>query len=444
VWPEDLILDLDSEADLGAAARQKPTSLRKSRLLRYLGPGLITGASDDDPSGIATYSQAGAQFGFALGWTMIVTWPLMVSIQLISARIGRTTGHGIAGVLRRYCPNWLLIGIVSLLLIANTINIGANLGAMADATRLVFGGPAHLYLVLFAGVCAAGPVWTKYARYAAILRWMTLALLAYIVTLLAVDVPWADALYRILVPTLAWSPDYLMMIVAVFGTTISPYLFFWQASEEAEDVADIPHRKALKRKPAQGPAALERISFDTMVGMAASNIVGLAIILTAASTLHPGGITDIESSAQAAEALRPLAGPFASTLFAAGIVGTGLIAVPVLAVSAAYAIGEALRWPTGLARKPQKARAFYGMIMLATIFGAVLNFTPINPIKALVWTAVINGIVAVPVMGIMMHLATRQDVLGQFVVTGPLKWLGWLTTMVMAAAVVAMGVAVFS
>ncbi|ALA17690.1 MULTISPECIES: NRAMP family divalent metal transporter [unclassified Chelatococcus] len=416
----------------------------QSRLLRFLGPGLITGASDDDPSGIATYSQAGAQFGLALGWTMFLTWPLMVSIQLISARIGRTTGHGIAGNLRRHCPKWLLLCIVSLLLAANTVNIGANLGAMADATRLVFGGPALLYLFVFATICAAVPVWTSYRHYVAVLRWMTLALLAYIVTLFAVDVPWREAAYRILVPTVAWSRDYLMMIVAVFGTTISPYLFFWQASEEAEDVSETPHRAPLKQNPGQGPAALERIRFDTMGGMAASNIVGLAIILTAASTLRPNGITDVETSAQAAEALRPLAGSFASTLFALGIVGTGLLAVPVLAGSAAYALGEALHWPTGLTHKPKNAKAFYGAIVIATIVGAILNATPVNPMKALVWTAVINGIVAVPVMGIMMYLASRRDILGPFAVAGILKWLGWLTTTMMAAAVVAMMMAGFA
>jgi Mn2+/Fe2+ NRAMP family transporter len=325
-----------------------------------------------------------------------------------------------------------------LLLFANTINIGVNLGAMSDATALVFGGPTPAYLSIIAFICATVPVWTKYKHYVSFLKWLTLALLAYIATLFTVDVPWGEAMWRIFVPTVTWNTEYLMMIVAVFGTTISPYLFFWQASEEAEDVDEKPTRKALKEMPTQGPAALERISFDTMAGMAASNIVALAIILTAAATLHTSGITEIETSAQAAEALRPLAGSFASTLFALGIVGTGLLAVPVLAGSAAYAIGEALRWRTGLAQKPKRAKAFYGTMVLATVVGAVLNITPINPIKALVWTAVINGIVAVPVMAIMMYLSSRRDVLGQFVVSGPLKWLGWLTTALMAATVMAM------
>jgi NRAMP (natural resistance-associated macrophage protein)-like metal ion transporter len=414
-----------------------------SGLGRFLGPGLITGASDDDPSGIATYSQSGAQFGLALGWTILLTWPLMVAIQMIVARIGRTTGHGIAGTMRRHGPNWLVLGLILLLLVANTINIGADLGAMADAMQLVLGGPWYLYLLFFTAICAAGPIWTKYARYVAVLKWLTVSLLAYVATLFIVHVPWSEALFRIVVPAWQWNSDYLMMVVAIFGTTISPYLFFWQASQEAEDVAETAHREPLKNKPSQGPSALERIQYDTMGGMAVSNIVALAIIWTAASTLYPNGIHNIESSAQAAQALEPIAGSFASGLFALGIIGTGLLAVPILAGSAAYALGEALRWRTGLAQKPADAKAFYGALGLATVVGALINVIGINPMKALVWAAVINGITAVPVMGMTMLLSARQDVLGEFVVTGLLKFLGWLATILMAAAVSALIVTFF-
>jgi NRAMP (natural resistance-associated macrophage protein)-like metal ion transporter len=415
----------------------------RSRLRRIIGPGLITGASDDDPSGIATYSQTGAQFGYALGWALVVTYPLMAAVQMISARIGRTTGHGIAGNLRRYYPRWLLNAVVALLLVANTINIGADLGAMADATRLVLGGPGAAYLVGFAAFCAITQVVMSYPRYVAVLKWLSLALLAYVVTLVLVKVDWSEALLRLVVPQFSWSAGYLTTIVAVLGTTISPYLFFWQASEEAEDVAETPEREALTEHPEQGKAELQRIEYDTLGGMAASNLVALAIVFATAATLHRAGITDIQTSAQAAEALRPIAGSGATIIFTLGIVGTGLLAVPVLAGSAAYALGEAGGWPVGLARKPLQAKAFYGAIVFATAVGMVINFTPINPIKALYWTAVINGVVAVPVMAIMMLLTARADVMGRFTVRGPLRWLGWLATAVMAAAVVAMALTSF-
>jgi NRAMP (natural resistance-associated macrophage protein)-like metal ion transporter len=427
----------DPEAPPPGAAKSKP------RLLSILGPGLITGASDDDPSGIATYSQAGAQFGYGLGWTMVAIYPLMSAVQMISARIGRTTGHGIAGNLRRHYPNWVANGIALLLLMANTANIGADLGAMADATTLVLGGPDHFYLVLFGAVCAFVPVFMKYTRYVAILKWLTVALLAYVATLFMVRIPWGEALSGMLLPSLTWDRAYLTTIVAVIGTTISPYLFFWQASEEAEDVREIPRRKALKSAPMQGEAALFRIELDTLTGMAASNFVALAIILTTAATLHAEGVTNIETSAQAAAALRPIAGSYASVIFALGIIGTGLLAVPVLAGSAAYAIGEASRWPTGLARKPKKAKAFYGTMVVATLVGMILNFSPINPIQALYWSAVINGVVAVPVLTITMLLSARPQIMGPFIVTGWLRALGWLTTALMATAVAAMCAAAF-
>lgn len=408
------------------------------RLGDIFGPGLITGASDDDPSGIATYSQAGAQFGYGLGWTMVFTYPLMSSVQMISARIGRTTGHGIAGNLRRHYPAWLTTSLVSLLLVANTINIGADLGAMADATALVSGLPAPIFLLAFAAFCALSEVFMRYGNYVRVLKWLTLALGAYVITLFLVDIPWGRALTGLVVPDVTFNEAALVMIVAIFGTTISPYLFFWQASQEAEDVHEFDDREPLKCAPQDGRAELMRIEVDTFAGMAASNLVALAIILTAAATLNANGITDINTSAEAAAALEPVAGAYASTVFALGIVGTGLLAVPVLAGSAAYALGEALRWPVGLDRKPRRAKAFYGTIVAATAVGALMNFTPIDPIKALYWAAVINGVVAVPVMAVMMLMAQRKSIMGVFTIVGPLRLFGWIATVAMAAAVAAM------
>lgn len=412
----------------------------KPRLLDVLGPGLITGASDDDPSGIATYSQAGAQFGYSLSWTMLLTYPLMAAVQMISARIGRTTGRGLAGNLRQHYPSWLLLMFVSLLAAANTINIGADLGAMADSTSLVLGGPKAVYVVVYGGVCIGLQVLLQYTRYVSYLKWLTLALLAYVATLFMVDVHWGEALRQFVVPSFTWKTEYIQTIVAVFGTTISPYLLFWQASQEAEDIRAVPHRQVLKRAPDQGEDALKRIELDTLIGMGVSNFIALAIILTTAATLNVSGVTDIQTSAQAAEALRPIAGDYAATIFALGVLGTGLLAIPVLAGSAAYAVGEARKWPIGLARQPKEAKAFYAAIVMATAVGVILNFTPINPIKALYWCAVINGIVAVPVMALMMLMAANAKIMGKFTIGGWLKGLGWIATATIATAAVAMGV----
>jgi NRAMP (natural resistance-associated macrophage protein)-like metal ion transporter len=323
----------------------------KPRLLNVLGPGLITGASDDDPSGIATYSQAGAQFGYALSWTMLFSYPLMSAVQMISARIGRTTGHGIAGVLRLHYSNWLLQGIVVLLLLANTINLGADLGAMADAVNLLVPGPRWPLILLFAGVCIYMQVFLQYARYVAVLKWLTLALFGYFAVLVTAKVDWGRLAVDVVLPRPGLDAASLTTIVAILGTTISPYLFFWQSAEEVEDLHAHPRRQDLFDAPEQGPAALRRIEVDTVVGMGLSNIVALAIMATTAATLHANGITDIQTSADAAQALRPIAGDLAFVVFAIGIVGTGLLAVPVLAGSAAYALGEARRWPTGFSRR---------------------------------------------------------------------------------------------
>jgi NRAMP (natural resistance-associated macrophage protein)-like metal ion transporter len=410
----------------------------KPRLLHVLGPGLITGASDDDPSGIATYSQAGAQFGYGLTWTMLFTYPLMSAVQMISARVGRTTGRGLAGNLRVHYPEWLLQGVVAVLLIANTINLGADLGAMADASRLLLPGPAWLFIVLFAAICVYMQVFLQYTRYVAVLKWLTLALFAYFAAVVTIKIDWGEFANGLFLPKLDKAKDYLTTVVAVFGTTISPYLFFWQAAEEVEDIKAYPHREDLVDAPEQGRAALKRIELDTLIGMAFSNLVALAIMVTTAATLHKNGTTDIQTSAQAAEALRPIAGQLAFAVFALGIVGTGLLAVPVLAGSGAYALGEARRWPTGFSRNWQEAKAFYATVALATLVGMVMNFSGIDAIKALYWSAVLNGIVAVPVMTTMMLMAARSDIMGRFAVGGILKLLGWIATSVMAAAVVAM------
>lgn len=402
-----------------------------------LGAGLITGASDDDPSGIATYSQAGASFGYQLAWTLLFTYPLMVVIQEVSARIGRVTGKGVAGNLRQHYPRWLLHLIVLLLLFANTLNLGADLGAMAEAARLLVPPmPQPVWIVLFGILCAVTQMWLSHERYVAVLKWLTLVLLSYFGVLAVIHLPWAQVLRGALMPSLSLNGQFWLMVIAILGTTISPYLFFWQAAQEVEDTKAHRYRVPLLQNPAQGPSALARIRLDTLVGMGVSNLVGLAILITAAATLHQSGTHEIQTAAQAAQTLRPIAGEFAFLLFALGIVGTGLLAIPVLAGSAAYALGEARRWPVGLARKPLQAKAFYGTIIVAIVIGAIANVLAISPMRALVWAAVINGIVAVPVMALLMRMAVNTKVMGRFTVSGRVLWLGWLATGVMAAAAV--------
>jgi Mn2+/Fe2+ NRAMP family transporter len=399
----------------------------RPRLADVLGPGLVTGASDDDPSGIATYSQAGAQFGYSLIWSLLFTYPLMCAIQMISADIGRVTGKGLAANMRRHYSSWLLYPLVGLLILANVINLGADLGAMGAAIGLILPGPQWLYIGAFALVIALMEVYMRYARYASVLRWLTLSLLAYVATVFAVGVPWPTVALNLVVPHIEWT-----------GTTISPYLFFWQASEEVEDEKEDPAAEPLLTAPAQAPRQLARIKLDTLVGMAASNLVALFIMLTTAATLHAHGVTTIETSADAAKALQPIAGEFTFVVFALGIVGTGLLAVPVLAGSAAYALGEALEWRVGLAEKPGRAPAFYWAIAAAVVVGALLNFSPLDPVRALFWSAVVNGVAAVPIMFMIMHMASRRGVMGEFALKPWLKTLGWIATAVMAAAAIGM------
>jgi NRAMP (natural resistance-associated macrophage protein)-like metal ion transporter len=412
--------------------------LEPPKLLQVLGPGLITGASDDDPSGIATYSQAGAQLGYSLGWVLVLTWPLMCAIQEISARIGRVTGRGIAGVLKRHSPAPVLYLLVALLVVANTINLGADLGAMGAALQLLIGGPLLLYVAAFGVLSLLLEIFVRYSRYVAWLKWLTLSLFAYVGVAFVVHMPWATVAYHLVVPDISLKAGYLTVLVAILGTTISPYLFFWQAEEEVEDVKARDHARPLERAPEQSKMEFRRIRIDTYLGMFFSNLVALFIVITTAATLNAHGMTDIQTSSQAALALKPIAGPFVFLVFALGIIGTGLLAVPVLAGSSAYAVGEAFGWHVGLARKLARAPRFYAMVAGAFAVGVALNFVHIDPIKALFWSAVINGVVAVPVMAMMMLLSSRRAVMGPFVLPWPLKAMGWLATAVMAAAAIGM------
>jgi len=413
--------------------------LTDNATLKSLGPGLITGAADDDPSGIATYSQAGAQFGFNTLWTLVLTYPFMVGIQLVSARIGRVTGLGLAANIRRAYSPALLYSIVALLLVANVINIAADIAAMGEAMRLVTGaGSAHLYSLGFGVLCLALQVLMPYSLYVRYLKWLTMGLLAYVATVFAVHIPWAEVARRTVWPDFTFTKESVALIVAIFGTTISPYLFFWQASQEVEEIRADGGTRALRSKPRDATAQLRRIKADTVIGMGFSNLVAFFIILTTAVTLGAHGVTTIQTSAQAAEALRPVAGEFAFILFALGIIGTGMLAVPVLAGSGAYAVTESFRWRNGLDLKVVQAREFYGIIALATLGGMALNFAPIDPIKALVLSAQINGVIAVPIMAVMMLLAHNRRIMGQYTLSARHLAVGWVGVAVMLVAVVAM------
>jgi NRAMP (natural resistance-associated macrophage protein)-like metal ion transporter len=409
---------------------------------QQLGPGLVTGAADDDPSGIATYSQAGAQFGYGLMWTMVLCYPLMSAVQLVSAHIGRVTGAGLANNLVRTFPRQLVGLLIGILLIANIINIGADLSAMAAAARLVVGGGEHGFVILFALVSTALQLFVPYRRYASILKWLTLSLFAYVAVLLVVRTDWPAALRGAVWPSVL-GQDAVLTVVALFGTTISPYLFFWQSSQEAEDLATSKHRP-IKREPRSATRQFRRMRFDTLTGMAFSNLIALAIIMAAAATLNRHGITRIGSAADAAQALRPVAGQFAFALFAIGIVGTGFLAVPVLAGSAAFAVAEIFGWKEGLEYQPQQAAGFYSIIVAATFIGVLIDWSPVDPMRALFWSAVLNGVAAVPLMIAMMVVVSRREVMGRFTAARPLLVLGWATTVAMTAASAAMLVGMFA
>lgn len=412
-------------------------------ITRRLGPGLITGAADDDPSGIATYSQAGSQFRFGLVWTLLLTTPLMIGIQMLSARIGWVTQEGLAANIAKICPRWLTLSLVILLVAANTINIAADLGAMGEAVHLLVGGHVAPYIIGFGLLSVASQVYFSYERTVRILKWLTLALFSYVAVILSVSVPWKQVIYESIEP---WSfvpqgtslNDYASIVVAVLGTTISPYLFFWQAAQEVEDNLRRPDTAELRTHPDYAAEHLARIKEDTYIGMLFSNGIALCIVLATAITLNEHGITNILTAAQAADALKPIAGEFAFAVFALGIIGTGLLAVPVLAGSAAFAVSEVFVWKAGLSHGFQEARGFYAIIIAATAIGAVMGALEVDPIKALVWSAIINGIISVPIMIVMMLIGQSESIMGELTMSRRHRFLGWAATGIMTLAVVFM------
>jgi NRAMP (natural resistance-associated macrophage protein)-like metal ion transporter len=414
------------------------TLKRAKKFADQLGPGLITGAADDDPSGIATYSQAGAQFGAGMLWVLAFTTPLMIGIQMVSARIGWVTGRGLAANICRVMPRWVAISLVAMLVFANTLNIAADISAMGEALQMVIGGPEHGHAVLFGSLCAALPVWLSYDSMVRVLKWLTLALLAYVGVVLVLHVNWERVLMQTLIPSFQGGGDYWMMIVAVLGTTISPYLFFWQAAQEAEQRQRMNDDHAIAQNARFLREHLSRIKLDTIIGMVFSNVIAFCVMLATAMTLNQHGITDIQTTRQAAEALRPIAGEFAFAMFALGIIGTGMLAVPVLAGSAAYAVADVFEWRSGLDHTLGEAKGFYGVLIAATVVGTLIDFTSLDPIKALVWSAVVNGVIAVPIMAVMMRLGNNRTILGKYTLTRRHQFFGWLATAVMLAAIIAM------
>ena len=403
--------------------------------LAKLGPGLITGVADDDPSGIATYSQAGAQFGLDMLWTMPVAYPLMSAIQSMCGRLGRVTGKGLSANIKENFPPIVLKVLVLLLLIANTLNIAADVAAMGEVGELVSGIGRHWMTLGFVLTTLLLQIFIPYHRYVMFLKWLTISLLAYGAVLFTIHVPWREVISHTVWPRFTLNASAATVIVGVFGTTISPYLFFWQASEEVEDMRGAP---PLLDNPGVAGSELKRISRDTWSGMLYSNLAAYFIILATALTLHASGITQINTAAEAATALRPLAGNFAFLLFTLGILGVGLIGVPVLAGSAGYAMSEAMGWKWGLERTAKDARGFYAVIIVSVLAALAIQYTPISPMRALFWSAVINGLVAVPLMVVLILLVSRPKVMGAFTASKPIIALGWITTALMAAAGIGM------
>ena len=425
-------------SETAAATPSFRQRLRSVARLNQLGPGLITGAADDDPSGIATYSQGGAQFGFGLLWTLVLTFPLMAAIQLVSAHIGRVTGKGLAKNMTEVMPHWLVTALVALLFLANTINVGADLAAMGEAAKLVAGFGQHEFTILFAIVSVLLQMFVPYKRYARFLTVLTLSLFAYVAVVFMIHLDWSAVGLGMIGIHANLSPAAATTIVAIFGTTISPYLFFWQSAEEVEELNHHSEEKPLTEDPAEAPGAFSRMRVDTIAGMAVSNLVALAIMISTAATLHAAGKTDIQTAAQAAQALEPLAGKFAFLLFSLGIIGTGMLAIPVLAGSAAYAVSETRDWKAGLDNMPWEAKGFYTVIAAAVALGLIIDYSGFDPIKALYWSAVVNGVIAVPMMAAMMFVASSRKKMGAFTAGPTLSILGWASTLVMAAATVTM------
>jgi NRAMP (natural resistance-associated macrophage protein)-like metal ion transporter len=406
--------------------------------LARVGPGLITGVADDDPSGIATYSQAGAQFGLNMLWTMPLAYPLMAAIQSLCARIGRVTGKGLAANIGVAFPPLVLRVVVCLLLFANTLNIAADVAAMGETAELISGFNRHLMTGFFVVLTVLLQVFIPYHRYVRFLKWLTVSLLAYAAVLFTVHVPWGEVVRRTFWPHFSANSAAAAVIVGVFGTTISPYLFFWQASEEVEEMHGHSPAVSLLQDETAAKRELRRIQWDTWSGMLYSDLAAFFIILATAVTLHVSGVTDITTAAQAASALRPLAGDFAFVLFGAGILGVGLIGVPVLAGSGAYALCEAMGWNWGLGRKATDARGFYGVIAVSVFAGLLIQYSPISPMKALFWSAVINGVVAVPLMIVILLLVAKKSIMGRYTANRWILFLGWLATLLMGVAAVFM------
>ena len=417
---------------------QREITLARQPWWKALGPGLITGAADDDPSGIATYSQGGAQFGFNIAWTVVLTYPLMVGIQVASARIGRVTGKGLTEVFAQLYPRGIVGALIALLVIANVVNLGADISAMAESTALVTGGGSLWYAIAFAGISLGLQVWLPYARYVRILKWLTLSLLAYVGVACVAHVDWPRALASTVWPHVQWTSDYVTTVVAILGTTISPYLFFWQAAQEVEEIHRVREDKPLRQAPEQARSRLRRIRLDTAVGMGFSNLIAFFMIVATAATLHAQGITSIDSTAQAAKALEPIAGHAATGLFAAGVIGTGLLALPVLAGSSAYAIASMVGVRKGLDHPPSQAKAFYGILATAMLLGLGIGACGLNPIRALYWSAVINAVISVPIMVAVMLTSSNPRVMGSSVLTLKWKVLGWIATLSMGCASLAM------
>ncbi len=422
---------------------ESPEMVKPERWWKKLGPGLITGAADDDPSGIATYSQGGAQYGYDVAWTVLVTYPLMVGIQLASARIGRITGKGLTENFSRFCPRWLVLCLVALLVVANVINLGADLNAMGDSASLMLGGPRAAYAVGMGLMSLMLQVFLPYERYVKVLKWLTLSLLAYVGVGFAAHVDWMAAARETAMPTFHWEKDYATTIVAILGTTISPYLFFWQAAQEVEEIKRVSADKPLRIAPEQASRHLRRLRLDTAVGMGFSNFIAFFMIVATAATLHAKGIVHIETTSQAAQALEPIAGRFAFLLFGLGVIGTGLLALPVLAGSAAYSVASLLQVRKGLDQPPSSAKTFYAILAAAMLVGLAISASGLNPIKALYWSAVVNAVISVPIMVAVMIAASHTKIVGDLKL--PMLWraLGWLATAAMTAATLVMFATMF-
>ncbi|HTI56500.1 MAG TPA: Nramp family divalent metal transporter [Verrucomicrobiae bacterium] len=414
-----------------------PPHWRLRRFFAELGPGLITGAADDDPSGISTYSVAGAAFGYAPLWTALLSFPLMAAVQLMCARLGMVSGRGLASVIRHRYPRRVLWGACGLLIVANVINIGADLGGMAAVTEMVTGVRAVVWTPLYAGLIVSLLFWSSYRQIARVFKWLTLVLFAYVVTAFLAHPDWWAVLRATVIPHVEWSNGYLAIFVGILGTTISPYLFFWQAAQEVEEDRAAGRRTVQQRRGATDDE-LRRARTDVLAGMFFSNVVMYFIILTTAATLHASGQTSIATARQAAEALRPLAGDGAYWLFAIGLIGTGMLGVPVLAGSCAYAVAEAEGWRGSLEDTPRLARRFYAVVAVAMLVGLVLNFVRLDAVTMLFWSAVVNGVLASPLIVLVVLLTGDRAVMGKRVNPPLLRWLGWATAAVMSAATLGM------